>query len=149
MSSANTLVLEGQQLGGKQPLFTKREIEVPEDWPAGGESVSLRALLRHLVLLEVEAFQERQEERQLFRILTADQIAAGQARGRIDPEGKRDRGLADVRSEQAVETAVLAFEDGLFFVFIDDKQIEELEEPVHLGQNSRMLFVRLVALAGG
>lgn len=48
-----------------------------------------------------------------------------------------------------VHAALEAFEDGLYFVFIDDRQIETLDERVTVGAGSRVRFLRLVALAGG
>ena len=98
-------------------------------------------------MLEVEAFQERQERQQLFRVLSAEEIETSKAAGRISPEGKTEKQTVD--AQDAVQIAWQAFEDGLFFVFIDGEQIEALDEAVHLQENSSMKFVRLVALAGG
>ena len=55
----------------------------------------------------------------------------------------------DVDPEQAVETALLAFQDGLYYVFVDEQQVTELDAPVPLRAASRLMFLRLVALAGG
>ena len=56
---------------------------------------------------------------------------------------------ATVSVEEATRTALLAFTDGLYQVFIDDDQIEELDQRVRVRHRSRLTFLRLVALAGG
>lgn len=42
-----------------------------------------------------------------------------------------------------------AFQDGLYFVFVDDVQIEALEHGLELREDSQILFLRLTALVGG
>jgi hypothetical protein len=46
----------------------------------------------------------------------------------------------------AVETALLAFDDGIFKVFVGDR---EVDGPVELPDGAAVLFLRLVPLAGG
>jgi hypothetical protein len=48
-----------------------------------------------------------------------------------------------------VRVALQAFEDQLYFVFIDGVQQQHLDQPVQVQSGSRVLFVRLVPLAGG
>lgn len=140
--------IEGHQLGIKKPLVPARQIDLPGDWFGhGGEHVTLRQLITRIVTEEVEGFHKRQAEQQLFRVLTAEQIAEGKEAGRIDPAAKAYR--QTVLRETAVRTALQAFEDGLYFVFIDDDQKESLDETVLLAADSTLKFIRLVALAGG
>jgi hypothetical protein len=49
----------------------------------------------------------------------------------------------------AVANALQAFEDGLYYVFVEDAHQTALDEPVRLRDGSRVTFLRLVALAGG
>jgi hypothetical protein len=51
--------------------------------------------------------------------------------------------------EDAVAVALQAFEDGLYYVFIDDVQQTHLDGEVFLKSNSRVVFLRLTALVGG
>jgi hypothetical protein len=55
--------------------------------------------------------------------------------------------LVDVQG--AVETALQAFKDGFYLVFIDDRQQEDLTAVVNLKTNSELLFLRLIPLVGG
>ncbi|MEM7802196.1 MAG: hypothetical protein AAF633_23590 [Chloroflexota bacterium] len=148
MSPTQPITIESHQLGLKKPLIPQRQIDLPDDWfGRGGENVTLRQLLTRIVHEEVDAFHARQADLQLFRVLSAEQIEEGIAQGRIDPAAKENR--QSVQADAAVRTALQAFEDGLYFVFIDDDQKESLDETVHLAANSTLKFIRLVALAGG
>ena len=92
------------------------------------------------------AFQLRQESRHLLRVLTEAEIQAGQVEGKIDM-GPHE--IQEVDTDASLITALQAFQDGLYYVFIDDQQYEALEQVVPLSVNSRLTFIRLVALAGG
>jgi hypothetical protein len=49
----------------------------------------------------------------------------------------------------AVAAAIQAFEDRLYYVFVDDAQGEQLDQPVRLRPGSSVTFLRLVPLVGG
>ena len=55
--------------------------------------------------------------------------------------------VVDVRG--AVETALQAFKDGFYLVFIDDEQQENLAAKVALTGSSELLFLRITPLVGG
>lgn len=138
------MIIETKVLGQRARPF--------EPWQLDGgvfaavETLSLRDLLERIVRWEVEAFEVRRRERRLERVLSAGEIAAGVARGKVDMGG-RDGGAA-VAADAAVESALLAFGDGFYYVFIDERQLEDLDEQVTVHPGSRMLFVRLVPLVG-
>ena len=48
-----------------------------------------------------------------------------------------------------MERAAQAFADGLFLVFVDDAQLETLDDPVEVRPESTVRLVRLTALTGG
>lgn len=54
-----------------------------------------------------------------------------------------------VNVDEAVAVALQAFEDGLYFVFVDDAQQTNLDSEVFLKTDSNVVFLRLTALAGG
>ena len=56
-------------------------------------------------------------------------------------------GTVDV--EEAVGTALQAFEDGLFLVVLDETELRDLDAQVFVQADSRLTFVRLTLLAGG
>ncbi|MEO8392720.1 MAG: hypothetical protein ABI700_06990 [Chloroflexota bacterium] len=140
-----TVQIEAKVVGQKKPVFSDWRIPIPPKEGSGG--MTLRDLITAIVSDEVQAFQQRQEQRRLARVLSPEQIEAGAARGKIElgeSELKQEVGEA-----AAIGTALQAFEDGLYFVFIDDVQQMALDQQVFVHDASRVLFVRLVALVGG
>jgi hypothetical protein len=51
--------------------------------------------------------------------------------------------------EVQAETAIQAFERNGFFVFVGDRQVDDLDEDLALADDDVVSFVRLVPLAGG
>jgi hypothetical protein len=144
--SVNILV-DGTAIGQKRPLFTDWHVELPPVDERNGGRLKLRDLIRYIVDKEVDAFKNRQEERKLARIMSSQEIAQGVERGKVDP-GERDLEQS-VDNEEAVAIALKAFEDGLYFVFIDEVQQTNLDSEVFLKTNSKVVFLRLTALVGG
>jgi hypothetical protein len=146
MRPAPTISIAAKVVGQKKLVFTDWRIPLPPNTNDSGR-FTLRDLINLIVLREVEAFKERQEQRKLAQIFTAAQIQEGAARGKIDM-GEKDF-EQNVSEKQAVAAALQAFEDGLYFVFIDDIQHEDLDQTVFLADDSHIMFARLIALAGG
>lgn len=142
----STITIEGKFLGRSKPLFADWLITLPPD-SNNGKRLTLRDLLTRIVLEEVEAFRTRQEQRHLTRVLTKAEIKQGVERGKVDMGG-RDK-EQEIEPQAAVVNALQAFEDGFYFVFIDDEQQQELDSEVYLKPNSKVTFVRLVPLVGG
>jgi hypothetical protein len=139
------LTISGKVMGKTRPTFTDWELTLPEAIETA--NLSLRSLLAHIVLAEVSAFETRQSQRRLLRILSPEQIQLGVEQGKVDSGGSElDQ---KVEAQAAVEVALQAFEDGLYFVFVDDIQIEDLDAMVALKPTSQLLFLRLVPLVGG
>lgn len=143
----DTFVVEGKVVGQKRPLITDWHIELPPAWQQGGDRIRLRDLITRVVLEEVEAFQARQKERRLARILSRAEIEQGIQSGKVDPGERKLK--QDVNPEEAVGVALQAFEDGLYYVFVDEVQQTHLDREVYLQVDSKVTFIRLVALSGG
>jgi hypothetical protein len=146
MSSPIIIKVGAKVVGQKRTLFNDYPISLisSED---GHSRMKLRELIAAVVTHEVQAFRERQEERKLALVLSPEQIEQGVVQGKIDL-GERDLQQTVIASD-AIKTALQAFEDGLYYVFLNDTQLEVLDEDVIVSHDNRMLFVRLVALAGG
>ncbi len=141
-----TVLVGAKVVGQRKPLFTDYHVPMPPDVNSSGR-MTLRDLITKIVLHEVEAFRHRQEQGRLAQVLSPAEIEAGASRGKIE-SGERDM-AQEVDDDAAVGTALQAFEDGLYFVFLDDEQQESLDQTVFVNDDSRVMFVRLVALAGG
>ena len=132
-------------MGQTRPAFASWELSLPTELSDG--EMTLRSLLAHIVQAEVTAFETRQSQRRLLTILSPEQIQLGVEHGKIDAGGSELNQTVD--RQTAVDIALQAFADGLYFVFLDDEQIEDLETRVILTAPSQLLFLRLVPLVGG
>jgi hypothetical protein len=134
--------VEAKVIGRKQSPVTPWQV------PISSDGLTLRDLIFDIVDAEVTAFHDRQEQQRLPQILTKDTITWGLEKGKII-SGDRDFDPQSVDMQTAFETAIQAFSDGLYYVFIDDRQYETLDEEVTLQPYSKVLFLRLVAMVGG
>ncbi len=138
------MILETKVLGSRKRPYEPWEIPLLQH----AETLTLQDFLTRVVRQEVEAFKNRQEERKLVRVLSKEDIEKGLAKGKVD-SGGLEHEPQDVDPVAAVENALVAFKDGLYYVFVDDKQALSLEEEISLMPDSRVLFLRLVPLVGG
>jgi hypothetical protein len=140
------VTISGKALGRKKPLFADGSIPLSPE--LRGDGTTLRDVITHVVRTEVRAFKERQEQRRVFRALTAREIEAGVARGKVEMGGS-EVPVQAVDEDAAVATALQAFEDGLYLAVIDETEQKSLDSQVYLQPDSRVTFVRLTLLAGG
>ena len=103
---AATITIEGRVAGQRRPLFSDWEMALPPEAEGQGERLTLRALITRVVLEEVAAFRERQEERRFVQALTAAEIERGLSRGKVDMGGREPGEAPDP------EAAVAAAEIG-------------------------------------
>lgn len=143
---SQVVTISGRSVGSRRPLFADWSIPLPPD-DFGDEGLTLRGLIERIVRGEVEAYAARRERRHLDRVFSKGQIDAGVLKGRVSPEGKELP--PPPPAEAAVGTALQAFEDGVYLVFVDDQEQRALDGRVYLKPSSRVMFVRLVFLAGG
>ena len=136
-----TLTISGKVLGKSQNLFTTWQLDLPEP------SSTLAELLTQIVTAEVNGFQLRQADRRMTKVLGLVDIEAGVAVGKVSSGGSELDQVVDL--QRSVETALQAFEDGFYLVFIDDEQQEDLQATVALTSSSELLFLRLTPLVGG
>lgn len=122
---------------GEKPIRLEGNFQQP---------VPLRNLLEAITLTEVQSFNQKREEKSLLHVLNPDQINQSARAGRVSFGEVYN--AKTINPEQARETMLLAFEDGLFAVFLEDEQIESLETEVQIRDNSHLTFVRLTFLAG-
>jgi hypothetical protein len=141
------LTISGKSIGRRKPLFADFSVPPPL-LSHEGDAITLRDVIEHVVREEVSAFKKRQQDRVVFRALTARQIEEAADGGKI-ASGGSEVPPQEVDPDAAVGTAIVAFEDGLYFVVIDDEQVKELDQQVFLRPDSRITFIRLTLLAGG
>lgn len=142
-----TIIVEAKILGKKKAIVPDWSVPLPPDFDRSKGSITLRDLITRVVQEEVAAFNQRQKDRALVQILTKEEIAHGVESGKVDSGGRDLEQEADPHT--AIAAAIQAFEDGLYYVFLDGDQQEELDREIYVGPDSRLTFVRLVPLIGG
>ena len=102
-------------------------------------------LITELVKINVEKFNKKIDEKDILSIMTNENIAKAARIGKIGDEVHGDK---KANLEKALDTAYLAFEDGLYCIFINDEQTEKLDDSLNLKDGDILTFIRLTMLAG-
>jgi hypothetical protein len=126
---------------GKRKELVAQELELP------GIPQTLRELITGVVEGGVQAFKERQSEKNVIPYITETQIGESAEQGKVGFGTIYDDRQAD--PEQAVSAALTAFADGLYRVFINETEIEDLDAPLVTREGDRIVFMRFTMLAGG
>ena len=105
------------------------------------ELITVKELIEARVIKEVKDFNERQPEyfQGLVQPTRAEQTL----------NGYRLRERKKIDAEKQVYIALDAFQKNGYFVLIDDKQADSLEQEVLLTASSTINFVKLTPLVGG
>lgn len=134
-----------KQLGRKHPVLSEQKLEIMYD----DSRISLDNLLQLIVQQQVEAFNA-----QSFELEDTDytKIPSENYLNILTDTGKA--GFGSIYNEKkanlqkAQENAIQAFEDGMFAVFYNDEQLENLSETIDLSLEHTFTFIRLTFLAG-
>ena len=102
-------------------------------------------LIIELVKINVEKFNKKIDERDILSIMTNENIAKAARIGKIGDEVHGDK---KANLKKALDTAYLAFEDGLYCIFINDEQTEKLDDSLNLKDGDILTLIRLTMLAG-
>ena len=102
-------------------------------------------LITELVKINVEKFNKKIDDKDILSIMTNEYIAEAARSGKIGDEVHGDK---KANLEKALDTAYLAFEDGLYCIFINDEQSEKLDDILNLKDGDILTFIRLTMLAG-
>ena len=102
-------------------------------------------LVTELVKINVEKFNKKIDDKDILSIMTNEYIAEAARSGKIGDEVHGDK---KANLEKALDTAYLAFEDGLYCIFINDEQTEKLDDSLNLKDGDILTFIRLTMLAG-
>ena len=102
-------------------------------------------LIIELVKINVEKFNKKIDDKDILSIMTNEYIAEAARSGKIGDEVHGDK---KANLEKALDTAYLAFEDGLYCIFVNDEQTEKLEDNLALKDGDVLTFIKLTMLAG-
>jgi hypothetical protein len=103
--------------------------------------VSVHDIITERVYQEVLKYNQQTEEYKYALVQpTADEICLNNLQGK--PKKQID-------AEKQLAVALAAFEGNGFFILVDDKQLENLDDVVTIRQNTIVSFIKLTPLVGG
>jgi hypothetical protein len=137
------ITVEARTIGQKNPSDTSWEVFINQ----GQVKYTLRELIACVVQEEVNFYNQKYHQNRLSPVLSFDEIEQGKADGKIGFSNKSNYPIVDSQVEG--EKAVKAFRVGQYYVFVDDVQVNDLDDEVVLKSNSIVVFIRLMPLRGG
>jgi hypothetical protein len=133
-----TLTIRDETAAGA--IYGERPLEFPS------ERITVRELIRERVYQEVQDFNRAEGER-IFRGLVQPTDAERILNG--DRAEFRLRQRRQIDWKQQFEIALEAFQKNGFFILIDDRQAESLDQDFTVSPKSEVSFVKLTPLVGG
>ncbi|MDR9855054.1 hypothetical protein RJP21_15670 [Paenibacillus sp. VCA1] len=108
---------------------------------------TLRELIAAVVEHSLQSFKGRQSGKSLIPYLTEAEIGERAELGKVGFGAIYDDRLPN--DKRAIEAAKAAFEDGLYRVFVNETEAEDLDNPLTLEEGDHIVFMRFTMLAGG
>ncbi|WP_128100403.1 hypothetical protein [Paenibacillus sp. DCT19] len=129
-----------KSLGKRKPALAKQATELPET------TGTLRQLISNMVTLQIQALEDKKSQVEWLAYLMPEEIESQRAAGKVGFGAINHEGVPEL--QQAIETAVLAHEDGLYKVFVNEEEVHQLDEPLTLREGDELVFIRFTMLAG-
>jgi len=104
-------------------------------------NTTLRDVISQRIKHEVDKHNSKQQE--VFQGLVQPTDAE------VMLNGYRLRKKREISFEKQFEKAIQAFNANGFFALLDDKQVDDLDSPLILTEDSHLSFIKLVPLVGG
>jgi len=117
--------------------------EVVQEMDIATEASELR--LREVIMLRVEEEIRRQHDEHIKRYFTGFPDLSHAERLLMPRKPSSEQPDPEAYGYRALE----AFKRNAFFVLVDDRQVDDLEQVLTLRPDSRVSFVRLTPLVGG
>ena len=125
--------------------LSRKKIIHQEEVELKNKISTTKDLITELVKINVEKFNKKIDDKNILSIITNENIAKAARIGKIGDEVHGDK---KANLEKALDTAYLAFEDGLYCIFINDEQTEKLDDSLNLKDGDILTLIRLTMLAG-
>jgi predicted sulfurtransferase len=143
------LTIQVKQIGRKRPIITK---ELKIDSIATDSKIKLKELIKEIVKIEVNEFQNRQKiqennKNNILSYLSPEEIEDKAEEGKIAIDHIKNKKEVDLG--EAISAAILAFEDGIYFVFLNEEKVENIDDLIEMKNDCELMFLRLTMLAGG
>lgn len=105
--------------------------------------VTLRDIIAERVRIEIDLFEDK-----AATSFANNLVQPSDAEARLRKPVRKTR-FRRIDADEQIETALRAFDSNGFFVLVGDRQVVNLEDPVSLGDNPEISFVKLTRLVGG
>ncbi|KQN96282.1 hypothetical protein [Paenibacillus sp. Leaf72] len=129
-----------KSLGKKKSYLDRLE------WTFANKPDTLKALITDLITVNVQKFNQKETDVPLVPYLTQSDVELQAETGKV--------GFGSIYNEQrasldeALCTALLAFEDGLYKVFINGDEVEQMDSPLNIQDGDDLALIRFTMLAG-
>ena len=111
-----------------------------------GSPKDVRSLIELTVGACAGEYMRRARGGEVLHVLTDERLSAMADQGKVSFGSIY--GEAHVDLAAARENALQCFEDGIYRIFMDGKQLDRLDREITLGEDSELTFVRLTMLSG-
>mgnify|MGYP000943972135 CR=1 FL=1 len=126
-------------------ILSRKKVIHQEEVELTNKISTTKDLIRELVKINVKKFNKKIDDKDILSIITNEDIVEAAKTGKIGDEIQGDK---KANLDKALDTAYLAFEDGLYCIFINDEQSEKLDDSLNLKDGDILTFIRLTMLAG-
>lgn len=123
----------------------KKSVE-PKIYQLMSSPSTVKELILAVTQAGVEDYNLRQENKELLTCLTRQEIEDKAEAGKISFGTIYGDRKADLKEAQ--DNAIQCFEDGIYRIFLDNRPLESLDEPIEITGETVFTFVRLTMLAG-
>ena len=129
-----------KQAGNRKNYIEKEEVNLKL------KPLTLRELIELIVTQNVKEFNEGIKSKNMIGYLTEEEIEKKIEIGKISFGEKYNQNSQN--TQKAIETAYLAYEDGIFTVFIGETETGNLDEKIELKEDDTLTFIKFTMLAG-
>ena len=136
------LTVSAKQLGRKHALINRKQIEIDDVGP----NPTVQRLIEAIVEQQVREYNGKPIEKSLLPFMDQESIDDAIATGKVGFGSIYNEAKAD--PDAAKRIALQAYTDGLFVLFVDDREFTDSKEIVILNPSTVITFIRLTFLAG-
>ena len=127
-------------------LGKKRAAVEAENFPLETCPETIKDLIAASVHTCVNDYNERVRKGETASPLTEEEITGMSQIGKI--AFGINYGGKEANEEEAVKAALLAYEDGLFRIFLGENEAGGLDDSINLTENDDVTFIKLTMLSG-
>jgi hypothetical protein len=129
-----------KQIGKRKPVIGEQDMLLTQS------AATLQELIEQIVTINVQQYNNRTVDELWITALAEREIEDKVEQGKVGFNVRYNTKQQSLN--KALENASLSFEDGLYKVFINDVEIKQWQQAINLNDDDRILFLRLVMLAG-